>query len=162
MSFTLQILDDDRTRYTATNIYRQSPSEFDHMLRGTNASAPYADAPGYRIINNNSYRSKPLCLRPKFRKPRKSQANNCDRIDVHEQARRAAALLLQRGPGPVSVFPCGGTGHSNDFRYYLSLHILGEPSREWGQDWNARRRKNEERCADVGYPFEEVDPEDWK
>lgn len=161
MSFTLQILSDDRVRYEATNIYRKSPSEFDHMLRGTNASAPYADAPGYRILNNNSYRSKPLPLRPKFRKPRR-QANNGDRIAVQDQAKRAAEIFLARGPGPVLVYPCGGVGHSNDFRYFLSLHILGEPSREWGQDWNARRRKNEERCADAGYPFEEVDPEDFK
>lgn len=162
MSFTLQILSDDRTKYIPTHIYRNASHEFDHMVHGTDASAPYSNAPGYRILNNNSYRSKPLPLRPKLRKRRRSQANNLDRIDLKEQARRASELLLTRGPGPVRVYPCGKTGHSNDFRYYLALFILGEPSREWGHDWNQRRRKNEELCAEAGFPFEEVDPEDWK
>ncbi len=158
MAFTLQILSNDRTKYEPTHIYRQRSQEFDAIIGGT---AKYLNAPGYRILNNNSYRSKPLPLRPKFRKPRRVIGNN-DRIDLKEQARRAADLHLKRGPGPVRVYPCGGTGHSNDFRYYLALYILGEPSREWGQDWNARRRKNEERCAEAGFPFVEVDPEDWK
>lgn len=159
MSFTLHILNDDRVRYTATEVYRPKAEALYYLVHGSNASAPYADAPGYRIVDNN--RDKRLALKPKFRKSRR-QANNGDRIAIQEQARRAAALFKERGPGPVLVFPCGGVGHSNDFRYFLALHLLEVPRKEWGDNWNTRRRKNEELCAEAGYPFEEVDPEDFK
>ena len=100
-------------------------------------------------------------LKPKFRK-RYIRRSTMDSIDIKHQAERAAAFYRQRGPGPVHVFPAGPTGHSCDFRYYLALHLADSPGRVWGDDWNARRRRNEELCADAGFPFVEVDPEDYR
>jgi len=105
-------------------------------------------------------RDKRLPLRPKFRK-RYNTRSNLDSIDLNRQAQYAAEFIQKRGPGPVHVFPCGGTGHANDFRYFLALAICGAP-RKYGDDWNGRRRRNEAACAEAGYPFVEVDPEDFR
>lgn len=99
-------------------------------------------------------------LKPKFRK-RYIRRSTLDSVSVQEQAKRAAEFYQRRGPGPVYVFPCGGTGHSNDFRYFLALAMV-PAARTWGDDWNARRRRNEAACADAGFPFVEVDPEDYR
>ena len=151
MSFQLQIFSDRTGRYHRSSTYDTPDAAREDAGRGIMRA--------YRIVNTE--REKELPMKPRFRK-RSIRRSTLDSIDIKHQAERAAAFYRQRGPGPVWVFPAGGTGHSCDFRYYLALHLADKPGREWGDDWNARRRRNEALCADEGFPFVEVDPEDYR
>ena len=86
----------------------------------------------------------------------KLQANR-DSVSIQGQAHAAAAFYLQRGPGPIHVFPCKRTGHSVDFRSYLAA-ILSKGSLPYDKISLGNAEAN---CAQLGYTFVEVDPADY-
>ena len=77
-----------------------------------------------------------------------------DHISIREQAARAADHYRKLGPRPIPVFPCKRTGHSVDFRSALAAELVG--------GFYTGREYNEARCAELGFPFVEVDPTDYK